>query len=306
MPLRTSLPWLIAAGVLILLVLAGARGLETYHEGTRPPFLDPGFQTRSARPSFGQDGTLHLAGSESCLPLTRALVRAYNGATPGANARVHQGIGSLGGIQATVDGVITLGLVSRPLTAAERLRLPVVIPYARVAVVVAANPSVPRSSLTGAELLDLYRGARHRWAGGPPVVVLLRERGDPDHQAVGRAITGFIAVNEEAYRTQRWRVVYRDADMQQALQSIRGSLGLLDMGALKARHLALKLLQVDGAVPTEQAVARGKYPFFKDLALVSRRPLDGAAARLVDFIFSAEGSRLIRARGFVPLPRSTP
>jgi len=305
-PRTFALPWLSAAAALVLLALGGGVGLVTFHRSTRPPFLDREFQVRHARPSFGQDHSLHLAGSGASLPLTRALVRAFNSATPGARARVHRGIGSLGGVQATVDGVISLGLVSRPLSSAERRLLPVVIPYARVAVVVAANPSVPRSALSRSDLLDLYRGVRARWSDGSPVVVLQRERGDSGHRAVSRQIPAFAAVNDEAYRRQRWRVVYHDTDMQQALQSIRGALGLLDMGAMKARHLALKVLLVDGAVPTEQNLARGKYPFYKDLALVSRKPLTGAAARLTDFIFSPEGRRLIQARGYVPLPRGTP
>lgn len=302
---NSAIPWFAAAAALTLLVLGGAAGLASYHNSTRPPFLDPGFQVSRTRASFAHDGTLHLAGSSTNLPLTRALVRAFN-SSAGARARVHPGIGSLGGIRAAVDGVITLGLVSRPLSAAERRALPVSIPYARVAVVVAANPGVPRGSLTRAELLELYRGVRVRWSDNSPVVVLQRERGNPDHQALGRVLPAFAAVNDEAYRRQRWRVLYHDADMQRELQSIHGALGLLDMGAIKARHLALKILQVEGAVPSEQNVARGTYPYYKDLTLVSRGPLTGTAARLVEFIFSAEGRSLIRARGHVPLPRAAP
>ena len=302
----TLLPWISAYGLLLLLGLGGAFGLLSFHRGTRPPFLDPGFEAHCSRPSFGMDGVLHLAGSESNLPLTRALVRAFNSVSGAPRARVHQQIGSLGGIQATLDGVISLGLVSRPLSAAERRELSVVIPYARVAVVVAANPSVPESSLSRAELLDLYRGARPRWSDDSPVEVLQRERGDPDHRAVERALPAFATVNDEAYRHQRWRVVYHDAEMRRSLQSTRGALGLLEVGALEAGQLAVKVLRIDGVTPTDQDVARGKYPFTKDLALVSRGPLTGAGARLVAFFFSAPGQRLIRARGYVALPRGKP
>lgn len=304
---RTSaLSWIAAAAALALLVLAVVAGLRAYHLSTRPPFMEQGFQVEHAWPPLGKDGALHLAGSSANMPLTRALVRAFTGQTPDVRVRLHPSIGSLGGIQATVDGVISLGLVSRPLTPAEARQLPVVIPYARGAVVVAAHPDVPRGSLSHSELVDIYRGVRARWSDSSPVAVLQRERGDSGHQAVNRVIPAFATVNDEAYRRRRWRVVYRDTDMAQALQSIRGAIGLLDIGAMTAHRLDLKALVVEGAVPNRSNVAQGRYPFYKDLVLVSRKPLEGVAAGLVDFFFSADGRRLIEAKGYVPLPRSTP
>jgi len=93
---RTSLPWIGAGVVLIMLLgLGGALGLRSYHRGTWPVFLDPGFQGRSDRPSFGRDDILHL-GRISLQPASDpgpgALRRQLRGAHVGKGNRGEQGV----------------------------------------------------------------------------------------------------------------------------------------------------------------------------------------------------------------------
>ncbi len=299
---RTHLAWLLAAGALILVALGGAGGLRAYHLGTRPPFLDPDFLVQPSRPPAVDHKTLLVAGTGSCLHVIYPLLESFGKSSAGRGITVKYttGIGSEGGIQAAVEGAVSLGMVARPLTGNERNQLPVVIPFARVAVVVVASGDVPLRGLTSAELLDLYRGARPRWSTGATVQVLQREPGDPDHLAVGRALPGFSAINQEAYRRQRWRVLPRGASTWQQLRWGSGAVGLADM---EGQDGQVKVLPVDGAVPSPVRLVRGEYPFYKDLALVAPGPLTGPAAGFVRFIFSDAGQSAIRSKGLVPLPR---
>lgn len=291
--------WIAASQVVLLLIVAGVF-LAIVGQGARPPFLT---RASAARPVAVDDGSTHLAGSGSNLPLTRALVQAHHLAHPEDPLVVHQSIGSTGGIRAASDGAVHLGLISRPLTAEERRLGLTVIPYARVAVVVAAHKSVPQRGLSRAALLAIYDGRQTRWDDGSRVTVLQRERGDSSHRAVERILPRFAPINEQAYREGRWRVIYHDHEMQEALLSTPGAVGLFDLGAVVSQDLPLKILELEGTSPTKTNVTTGRYPLRKDLAFVFRRAPRGPAARLLDFVFSAEGQALIRAKGYIPLAR---
>jgi len=286
---------------MLVLVLGGAFVLVSLLErGPRPPFLERGAAPGAAAlPSASEPDVLHLAGSGSNLPLTRALAEAHAEAG-GAQYVVHESVGSRGGIRAVYDGVIQIGLVSRPLVANEQRLGLVVTPYARSPVAVAVNASVPDEGLTSEELLDIYRGVKKRWSDGSRVVVLHREQGDSSHRAVERHLPELAAISDEARREERFRVLYTDAAMEEALVSTRGAVGLYGSGSIPA-DLPIKALCVDGIAPTVANVSQGIYPFAKDLAFVTRGEPAAPAADFLRFVFSEPGQVLIRERGYLPL-----
>jgi phosphate transport system substrate-binding protein len=315
--------------IFVLVVLA-AMGMFVGHtfmelkKGTRPPFRHA--QDRSAREGVAgffvnaETGApskatgkknasgptsakrvLRLAGSGSNLPLTRRLAAAFMDQVPQAQVVVHSSIGSRGGVRACADGRIHLGLISRPIQEQERRFGLKVIPYARVAVVVAAHPTVPADRLTIAEVLDLYRGRRTHWRDSSRVVVLQRERGDSSHLAFGRVFGQFAAVDEQARRKGRFRVLFSDRAMQESLVATRGAVGLFDHGAIVSQRLPLKQLTLAKARPSLAALQEGRYPVYKDLAFVAVEPLAGWAARFVSFVFSPAGRKMIRQNGYLPL-----
>lgn len=246
---------------------------------------------------------LRLAGSGSNLPLTRALADAFVATRPWLRVRVHESIGSSGGVRATDDQAVEIGLISRPLRERERALELDVIPYARVAVVVAANPTVAVRSVDREALIDYYLGHRTHWSDGTPVTVLQREEGDSSHGAVGKAIPAFAQADAESREANRWRVLLHDRAMQEALLSTPGAIGLFDQGLATIQELPLATLEFEGIRPTEEAVRSGDYPLTKDLAFVvpgnSREP-DPLAMQFIAFVFSREGQQLIRDSGYVP------
>src|ERR1700704_6586574 len=63
---------------------------------------------------------LIFAGSGTNLPITRLLVEAFRQHHPENSIEVPASLGSTGGIRAVADGVIALGLISRPLKSQEQ------------------------------------------------------------------------------------------------------------------------------------------------------------------------------------------
>lgn len=300
-----GLLWSLAVIVTLApLVVSGWVVLDV-QRGERPPFLDgpshPGPTARGAPPACGE-GPLLLAGSGSNLALTRSLVRAWRAHDPRHAGVVHDSIGSTGGVRAVLDGAVDVGLVSRPLSDAERAAGVVAVPYARVPVVFAAHADVADDDLARAELLALYTGERTTWRDGRPAVVLQRESGDSSHRAVDRALPEFETVNAAAWGSGRWRVLYSDRSMQAALLNTQGAVGLLDLGAITAQDLPLRVLRVDGVRPSPEAVAEGRWPFFKDLAFAVRSgPLCPAARSFLEYVSSPDARDVVRALGYAPL-----
>jgi phosphate transport system substrate-binding protein len=305
---RVPLLWALVAAALGSLIAAGTLVLLRAERGPRPPFLTAPALTSSARlrgiPPAADDA-LTFAGSGSNLPLTHVLVEAFRARSPHSRVLVHESIGSSGGIRALRDGAINIGLISRPLSDEEARAGLVAVPYARVPVVIAANRSVPDACTSREHLVHLFGPSKARWIDGTRVVMLQRERGDSSFQVFANLIPGLADQNEASYREERWRVLYSDRAMQEALMATEGAAGIFDLGAIVVQRLPLKVICVDGVTPSLWAVRAGRYPFWKDLSFVTVGPPSKLAAEFFRFVQSPEGRSLTESSGHLALPLDT-
>ena len=291
--------WLAVLGAVAIVVVAVAIVVLGADPGPRPPFLDRPRDADVPAAQRPEQGVVALAGSGSNLAVTRALVSQFETAD-GTRAVVYPSIGSGGGVRALLDGVVDVALVSRPLKERERALGLVAIPYARVPVIVAVHSDVPDEAIDTAGLVAIYAGHRGTWSDGSRITVLQRERGDSSHSAVARVVPGFAETNDDAYRDSRWRVLYHDDAMTDALDSTPGALGLFGQGAIP-KGRSLRALRVDGVAPSLETVASGTYPFSKDLAFVTVGEPSGHAAELIEFTRSPQGAAILRQLGALPL-----
>ena len=254
------------------------------------------------------DTHIQMAGSGSNLPITRLLLKAFLQTPQGKNIHIklHKSIGSTGGIQATIDRTIHLGLISRPLTQHEQKRKLRVVPYARAAVVLATHPKVPLQNIQRSEILELYQGKKKYWKNGQRVLVYQRERGDSSHQAFAYKLPKFSQINEQAYQKKLWQILYKDSAMQRQLQNTEGAVGLLDLGLIQAQKLKLNILRINGIYPTEKDIRSNRYPYTKELAFVLREPINDKCKRFMSFVFSPAGAALLKANHYIPYQKQRP
>lgn len=292
----SSIPAIVGLAVLGMLGLALWMLVGTT-KGPQPPFLGAAGASPGQRSAHAD--ALVIAGSGSNLPVTRALAAAYaaKGAAPPV---VHGSVGSGGGMRALLDGAIDIALVSRPLSSKERASDVVAIPYARAPVMVAVHSSVPEVAMDRRWLLEIFDGRRTTWSDGSPIVVLQRERGDSSHAAVAHVIPELAEIDEAAYQARRWRVIYDDIGMEDAIASTEGSVGLMGSGSLPADR-PIRALEFEGVEPTLEALADGHYPLYKDLAFVTFPSPDERVADFLRFAFSAQGQAVIAAHGCAPI-----
>ncbi|MDP3275293.1 MAG: substrate-binding domain-containing protein [Deltaproteobacteria bacterium] len=253
------------------------------------------------RPAVSDRDVLQIAGSGSNLPLTQRLLRVWQAQSHVA-AVLHPSIGTTGALRALSDHAIHLGLISRELNRGETEGGALTLePYARSIVVFAAHPDTRDEAWTSGDVRATLSGHDTHWSDGSPRVWLMREVGDSSHLAAARGIAEFAAIEQQAYRVGRFRVLYSDAELRTALIATAGAVGLTDLGSIQIERLGLRPLALDGVEPTVANVRAGRYPLHKPLFFVLPRTVDPRVRQFVNFVHSLEGHRIIEENGYVPM-----
>ncbi len=242
-----------------------------------------------------------LAGCDANAPITRLLVRAFRKLYPHVTFDI-KSIGSTNGIALAAAGAIDIGLTSRPLRDEERQEGITYQPYARTAVVIAADPDLGADQITTQELIELHRGPDARWRGGREIALFTREVGDSATGVLKAELPGFTAAYEAGAGTSHSRMVYSEMDMHEAIVSVHFALGLSDLGIITIERLPVKILTLDGVSPSLSALASGQYRLARTLGFVFRPGALPAPARaFLHFLDSDEAARLLTAHGYVPV-----
>lgn len=251
--------------------------------------------TASARSS------LVFAGSGGSLASVRLLADAFVRMRPDAPIEVPPSIGSTGAVRAVAEGAIAAGMLTRPLREAEQALGLTTLTYARTAIVIGAHPSVADDGITTDDLVKITRGMKTRWKDGSEIVVLTREKGDSTIEFLERMVPGFAEAYAESQRVRRWATFFTDQEMAAALARSQFAIGFSDVGTVTAGHLPIKVLKLNGALPTAENVASGRYPWVKSISFVFRKDrLPPGAKAFIDFARSAEGRRVLTANGYLP------
>lgn len=72
------------------------------------------------------------------------------------------------------------------------------------------------------------------------------------------------------------------------------------------RNDQIKLLSVDGVAPTIENIRNGSYPLVATAYMVTVRPRSENMRRIVDFMLSPEGQKLVEETGYVPVAPTAP
>lgn len=273
---RSALSSALVLGLVAAASLGLARAAET---GPSPPPAEP----RSAVARAG-DEPLQVAGSGANILLMRRLCAPLPG------VRVHDSIGSGGGLAALRDGAIDVALVSRPVAAEERQGLRVV-PIARTALVWATRSPIEAAT----------RDELRRWYDGRgPLRPLLRELGDSGVRAVRQVAPAIAESHDAAVRARRAELLLTEDAMRDALARAPSSFGLTDLGQLTLAPNGAHPIRVDGVAPTLENVRAGRYPFVRELAVVVRED-DARAQAFAERLTSPSMQAVVAASGYLPV-----
>lgn len=243
-----------------------------------------------------------VGGSGSPIPLTRELVNALLAKHPGHEIAVlPSSIGEAGGLKATAEGRLQVGIIARRPEGDElRLGLNWKI-FAVVPAVVAVNTSVTASSLTDRQILDIYGGRVTNWKelGGADakIIALTRNEADMNKRAWRTLLAGFDKLEE----TKDATMLFKAEQMVEALKNRPHAIGFTDTIGVSKGEGKIKALDVNGVAPTPENAASGRYKIVKEIIVATKGGPQGLAKLYVDFVFSPEGRQIIAAAGAVPV-----
>ena len=203
--------------------------------------------------------------------------------------------GSGSGIQAVQEGRCQIGLSSRSLKEEELAAglTGTVLAYDGIAVVV--NPENPVTDLDTETIAQIFTGQITDWSqvGGQPgeIVLIGREAGSGTRD-------GFESITGTEDLCQYRQELTSTGDVITAVSQNPAAIGYASLASVKD---TVKLLSVDGVLPSEETIRQGSYPIQRPFLLVTRsdEPLGQTAQDFFDFALSHEAYELIAAAGVV-------
>lgn len=250
-------------------------------------------------PRAGQDAAermrIEVSGSNTTLPLVKILAGEYP--EKSVEFEFFPGLHSAGGIEGVSTGVLDIGLMSRELTDEERalgLRYTLL---SNDGLVIAVHPTVGIDALSSEQVRDIYRGRYANWRelGGPdlPIVILDRNEDESAKLVFRRYVLGpSLEVTVGA------AVLSHEPDMIEALSSTPGGIGYFSLGAAVSSNVAVRVVALDGVVPTVDSVRSGQYRVVRPLGVVTRSDPSEAVERFLRWASGPEGRAVMERSGY--------
>lgn len=244
--------------------------------------------------------SVKIDGSTTVLPIMQKVVEAYMKAHPDVKISVSGG-GTGNGVKALLDGATDVAMASRAMEPKE-LELakgknvtPNQIVCAIDAIVPVVHPGNRISEVTLAQLKDLYMGKVASWkelGGEGPVVVVSRDTSSGTFETW----EGLVMKKERVFPGALMQA--SSGAVVQTVSKNKNAIGYVGIGYLDA---STKPLRVEGVEATAENAKSKKFPISRDLYIYTNGAPSGAVKGLVDFLLGAEGQKLVKEAGFVPL-----
>lgn len=181
-------------------------------------------------------------------------------------------------------------------------------PIGRDALVFLTNEGNPVDSLTTAQIQAIYQGKITNWkaVGGEdkPIEAYQRPVKSGSQALMVKLVMKELPLMEAP--TERY-----PHEMSGLLEALAGYTNEKNALGYSVYYYAqnmynmpdLRLMAVDGVMPSEKTIADGSYPFLNEFYAVIRKnePEEGSVRRLLNWILSDEGRQTIRDAGYVGL-----
>lgn len=250
---------------------------------------------------------LDISGASTVQPVVEKLIPLFT--SQGGEAVKLSGGGSGAGVKNATAGTSQIGMVSRDLKDEEKTSLQnTVIAIDALAIIV--NQSNPLSSLSKAQLIDLYTGKIDNWKalGGPdrPVVRVTKEVGRSTLELFEH-YTGLLSADrnktDKPLISKQSYVIGSNLESLTLVGGMPGAIGYVSVGTARAMAQAgmpVKIVPLDGVEPGDDAIKAKRYPIVRPLNLVYAKDTPPVAAFLA-VALSPKGQDVVKSLGFLPV-----
>lgn len=169
------------------------------------------------------------------------------------------------------------------------------------------NKDNPVNSVTQEELKGIVSGKITNWKelGGDdePIVLFQRNEGSGSQSGLYR----YVLPPEEVMppkKKERINGMGDVVDMVAVYESGKGAISFSYYYYIANMYYTddIKLLAIDGIMPSDETIANGEYPFLNFSQIVTRKdlPEDSIVNDIIEYVTSEEGARIARENGYVP------
>jgi phosphate transport system substrate-binding protein len=248
---------------------------------------------------------VQAAGSMDMAPLVVELARAFGESSPLVTVEV-EGLGTAFGLEALRSGQAEVALASWLSQSGEaggvEQRLDPgwrATAIARDGLAIVVHPSNPLDGLGLLQLQDLFSGHAYEWtavgnASGAGTLPGLGEVQPVSREEGSGARAAFEALVMDGQRiTPRAVLLLSPEAVVDYVAATPNAIGYVSMGYTRPE---VKVLEIEGLLPTPEATARGAYPLSRELWLVAAEPVSRAAQDFIDFALGPAGQQIVGRR----------
>lgn len=252
-------------------------------------------------PLAASETSVTLTGSSTVAPLASEIARLYESKHPDVRIDVQTG-GSTRGVTDVRAGRSTIGMVSRKLKPDESDLTAYTIALDGIACIAHRDNQV--AGLTRAQVIDIYTGKVTNWheVGGADLPIVVVNKSEA-HSTLELFLQHF---DLKAAAIKAAVVIGDNAQGIKTVAVTPGAIAYLSIGAAQTdiqAGVAIKLLTLDGHIPSFETIRDGTWPLTRPLNLVVTAAPTGAAAGLIELARSTAVDELITGLAFVPPTR---
>ena len=248
---------------------------------------------------------LRVSADAATLPLMNALTAAYATQHPNVIFTVQPG-----NAQTCADAIYNrqadIALVSLLPARVQGREPPWVADLAMDAVVVVVNPANPLASLSMSELRNIYAGVNNRWSdlgvvGLDDIEAAVREEGDGTRAMFDSAVMGNTRLTLSA-------IVLPAVDVMLNFVAIQpNTIGYVPSARITSTVTpAVKVLAIDGQMPTQSAIGSSAYPLTRILNLIALGEPQGELRQFVAWMLGAQGQAVVKLMNYAPINGAQP
>ncbi len=239
-----------------------------------------------------------VTGSTTILPIAEIAAEDFTDQHPGTRVLV-SGVGSSAGIESVTRGSSDIGTSSRDLKPAEEELGLIDTPIAIDSIAVIVHPSNPVDALTSEQVRQIFSGEITNWSevGGEDreIGLVNRDEASGTREAFHKIVMGDSKFDRSA------AVLPGTGQVRSVVANAEIAVGYISLGFATSD---VKVLAIDGVVPTPETVRSGEYPIQRTLHFFTDGEPTGLALEYIDFILSEEVQEgVVRDAGFLPIPR---
>ncbi|TMJ01489.1 MAG: phosphate ABC transporter substrate-binding protein [Alphaproteobacteria bacterium] len=240
-------------------------------------------------------GELSVVGTGDGIDLLRALGAAYTADHPETNVVVPPSIGSGGGVAAVGANKEVLGRIARPLSDSEKEAGLVAVPVFRLPSAFFVHRSAGVSTLSSAQLADIYRGKITNWrdVGGQDMRIKVVRREDQDSTllVLRQSMPGW----KDLPITEKSKIA---VTTQECIETVREVPGAIGFGPFtKALEMELAVIKIDGHYPTDR-----NYPSAVTLSFIYKdSTVTPDATRFIGYVKATKAKTVLTSMGGVPI-----